>query len=360
MAITGNKGEWSEIYAFFKLLGEKTVYSGDEELNKVPDLFYPILKILRSEQEKNYDYSINGDIVIVSEDGTEKLRKPVADFLKKAKVLLEKIKKCGGTFTVPDIEAFMNSVFCHTLKAKSKDKTDIKIVIHDLRTGMQPLLGFSIKSQLGGNSTLLNASQVTNFTYNISGGKLSDAEIKRINSISTQSKIQDRIKAIVKAGGQLVFKEIENPIFKNNLQLVDSFLPNILAEMILDYFSTERKGIKEITEEIAKNNPSGYDLSYHHRFYEHKMKCLLTDVALGMMPAVVWTGEYEANGGYLVVKEDGDVLCYHFYNRNLFENYLYNNTRFETASSTRNKFGTIEKQKDGSLIFKLNLQIRFT
>lgn len=33
MAITGNKGEWSEIYTFFKLLGEKTVYSGDEDLN---------------------------------------------------------------------------------------------------------------------------------------------------------------------------------------------------------------------------------------------------------------------------------------------------------------------------------------
>lgn len=89
------------------------------------------------------------------------------------------------------------------------------------------------------------------------------------------------------------------------------------------------------------------------------MKCFLTDIALGMMPTIVWTGKYEANGGYLVVKENGDVLCYHFYNKNLFEDYLYNNTRFETASSTRNRFGFIEKQVDGSLIFKLNLQIRF-
>lgn len=358
MPVTGNKGEWSEIYVFFKLLGEKTVCSGDEDLNRIPNLFYPILKVLRSEQEKNYDYSINGDIVIVSEDGIEKLRKPVADFLVKAKELLNKIKKSSGTFAVPDIETFMNSVLCHTLKAKSKDKTDIRIVIHDLRTGMNPLLGFSIKSQLGGDSTLLNASQVTNFTYNVDGD-FSDEAIKRINTISSKSKIQDRIQAIVNAGGQLVFKEVGNSIFRNNLQLIDSFLPEILAEMVLIYFSTEQKEIREITEKVTEINPLGYDLSHNHRFYEHKMKCFLTDIALGMMPAIVWTGEYEANGGYLVVKEDGDVLCYHFYNRNLFENYLYNNTRFETASSTRNKFGTLEKQKDGSLIFKLNLQIRF-
>lgn len=359
MAITGNKGEWSEIYTFFKLLGEKTVYSGNEDLNKIPDLFYPILKILRSEQEKDYDYSIDGDIIVISEDGTEKLRKSVTDFLVKAKELLVKIKKEKGTFSDPQIEVFMNSVLCHKLKAKSKDKTDIRIVIHDLRTGMCPLLGFSIKSQLGGDSTLLNASQATNFTYNIFGVKLSDTEINRINSISTKSKIQDRIKAIIKAGGKLIFNGVENPIFRNNLQLVDSYLPNILAEMVLDYFSTEHKNMKEITEQMTKNNPLKYDLSYNHKFYEHKMKCFLTDVALGMMPTSVWTGEYEANGGYLVVKEDGDVLCYHFYNRNLFESYLYNNTRLETASSSRNKFGTIEKQKDNNLTFKLNLQIQF-
>ena len=30
--ITGNKGEWSEIYALFKLLGDKMLYPGDSEI----------------------------------------------------------------------------------------------------------------------------------------------------------------------------------------------------------------------------------------------------------------------------------------------------------------------------------------
>ena len=35
MALTGNKGEWSEIYTLLKLLGEGKVYAGDQNLNKI-------------------------------------------------------------------------------------------------------------------------------------------------------------------------------------------------------------------------------------------------------------------------------------------------------------------------------------
>ena len=39
MALTGNKGEWSEIYTLFRLLGEGKVHAGDANLNKL-DLYY--------------------------------------------------------------------------------------------------------------------------------------------------------------------------------------------------------------------------------------------------------------------------------------------------------------------------------
>ena len=84
--------------------------------------------------------------------------------------------------------------------------------------------------------------------------------------------------------------------------------------------------------------------------------------ALGMLPATPWGGKYEATGGYLVVKEDGDIVCFHIYDRNLLEDYLFYNTRFETPSSSTKKqhnFGKIYKGEDGNLYFNLNLQIRF-
>ena len=33
--ITGNKGEWSEIYALFKLLGDQQLFLGDKEIEKL-------------------------------------------------------------------------------------------------------------------------------------------------------------------------------------------------------------------------------------------------------------------------------------------------------------------------------------
>jgi type II restriction enzyme len=77
-----------------------------------------------------------------------------------------------------------------------------------------------------------------------------------------------------------------------------------------------------------------------------------------LLPTNIWTGKLDATGGYLVVKENGEILCYHIYNRNAFEDYLLSNTKIINPSSTRLRFGKIYKEND-ELFLKLNLQIRF-
>lgn len=89
------------------------------------------------------------------------------------------------------------------------------------------------------------------------------------------------------------------------------------------------------------------------------MKVLLLSAALGMVPGKEWTGKFDANGGYLVVRKDGEIICYHFYNQNDVEDYLYNNTRFERASRSRYGFGKLYRDLDGEAYMKLNVQIRF-
>jgi hypothetical protein len=357
MPLSGNKGEWSEIYALFKLLGDKQLFAGDADLNKVEELFYPIIKIIRNESGGNFEYELNGDLVIIS-GGEEKLKIPVKTFADQSTKLLAKIKGSTGSFSIPEVEAFMKSVNCQTLKAKSTSKTDIRIVIHDQRINQTAELGFSIKSQLGGEATLLNAGKTTNFIYQLNGFKGNGKTVKAINEIDSKSKIKDRLEEIRKLGGKLKFTTLEQDVFKNNLVLIDSLLPNILAEVLKTFFTTSLSSTKDLTGNINNNNPLNYDNQYSHTFYEYKIKRFLTDVALGMTPSKVWTGLYDATGGYLVVKENGDVLCYHIYNRNQFEDYLFNNTKLETASSTRHEFGKIYEE-DGSFCFKLNLQIRF-
>jgi type II restriction enzyme len=355
--ITGNKGEWSEIYALFKLLGDKQLFAGDPNLNKVEELFYPIIKIIRNESGGNFEYEINGDLVIIS-GGNEELRIPVTTFTEQASKLLTKIKGEKGTFGIPEIEAFMTSINCQTLKAKSTSKTDIRIVIYDQRINQSSQLGFSIKSQVGNDSTILNAGKTTNFIYQILGFKPTEKDIESINEIETKSKIKDRIEEINNLGGKFKFITLENNVFKNNLVLIDSLLPNIVAEIIKTFYTTKLSSTKDLTEEINLINPLGFDTQFSHTFYDYKIKRFLTDVALGMTPSKVWTGIYDATGGYLIVKENGEVLCYHIYNRNQFEDYLFANTKLETASSTRHDFGKLY-QENGQFYFKLNLQIRF-
>ena len=357
--ITGNKGEWSEIYALFKLLGDKQLFLGDKDIEKLEELVYPILQILRTESNGDFKYSIQDEIILIS-GGEELLKVPISEFKVKAIFLLEQIKGSEErTFSVPEIEEFMRSINCLSLKASSTAKTDITIVVHDQRTNQQPTLGFSIKSQLGSPSTLLNAGKTTNFIFKIEGIRFIKAEIDSINSIDSRSKIMDRINAVLQVKGHFEFTKTSRQIFANNLILIDSKLPEILSQIVYEFYSSDKSSIVDLVAKTTAKNPLDFDISNEHQFYEYKIKRFLTDVALGMMPSVVWTGQYDATGGYLIVKGNGDVLCYHIYNKNEFEDYLFNNTKLDTASSTRHEFGSIY-ENNGQLYFKLNLQIRFT
>lgn len=360
MPLTGNKGEWSEVYTLLKLLGEGKVYAGDQNLNKIQNLFYPIIMILRQEKEGNFNYKLQDkDVVIQTPEGEELLRIPASVFLIEAEKLLKAINENDGTFTVLPIEEFMNRIYCHSLKAKSSDKTDIKIILHDRRTKMNSEMGFSIKSQLGGDSTLLNASKATNFNFKIEGVTLSDEEIATINSLNpSRNKVIERVNAIKKKGGKLVFDKVDNSTFRNNLIMLDGDLPAIISHLLLEQLNTGISTLKELAKELTKNNPMHYDVSQTSPFYAYKIKHLLTSTALGMMPATAWSGQFDANGGYLVVKKDGEILCYHFYDRNRFEDYLFSNAYLERSSTSRHEYASIIKEKDGTLSFKLNFQVR--
>ena len=360
MALRGNKGEWSEIYTLLKLLGEGKVYAGDQNLNKIHDLFYPIIMILRKEKDGGFNYKLHEqDVVIQTPEGEELLRISASVFLIEAENLLKAINENDGVFPIPRIEAFMNRIHCHTLKAQSNDKTDIRIILHDRRTNINSEMGFSIKSQLGGDSTLLNASKATNFNFKIHGTALSDEDIAYVNSLNPKrNKVIDRVNAIKRKGCKLVFDKVDNRTFRNNLVMLDGDLPIIIANLLLEQLNSGISTLKELTEQITKTNPLRYDIEQASPFYAYKIKHILTSAALGMMPATAWSGKFDANGGYLVVKKDGEVLCYHFYDRNRFEDFLFSNAYLERSSTSRHEYASIVKENDGTLSFKLNFQIR--
>jgi HpaII restriction endonuclease len=80
--------------------------------------------------------------------------------------------------------------------------------------------------------------------------------------------------------------------------------------------------------------------------------------ALGMEPAKKWSGVDDVNGGILWVKNDGSIVCHHLFERKELKENLFENTFFDTPSTTRHKYGFIYEY-DGSYYFDLCLQVRF-
>ena len=89
---TGNKGNWSEIYAIFKILADGKLALGNSELKIVKDLYYPIISILKKESSNNINFIKDNANIVVSSNNKDFII-PVNEFISQAKYLLDKIKK---------------------------------------------------------------------------------------------------------------------------------------------------------------------------------------------------------------------------------------------------------------------------
>ncbi len=358
--ISGNKGEWSEIYVLFKLLADGKIYAADSELNKLHDIYFPIIKIIREEISGELKEYKTGNVIEIYINGKKIKSVDRNEFEKESEQLFDEICNAkGSAFQIEKTENFMKGISCYKLSAPARDKSDITMKIVDVNTGYSPTVGFSIKSELGSSPTLLNAGKTTNFIYKIiHNNPLLVKETNEIYKVSKGKKhtdVRGRIKRIIEENGQLEYIGMQNQTFSDNLVLIDSSMDNIIAETILYFYRDGISNCIDMVKKLELENPMNYG---NVNAYRYKFKKFLTAVALGMKPATIWDGIDEANGGYIIVTKEGDVLAYHIYNRNYFEEYLLNNTKYETASTSRHEFGEVYK-KNGEDLIKLNLQIRF-
>lgn len=354
--LKGNKGEWSEVYAFLKILSDGEIKPADGDLNVLgsePPI--PVVKIIREEKDAPQVSYYVGDLIEARlDDGTGIASVSKHDVGAQADSLYREIVAAGrvnGSFAVPLTEEFMYEMGLHALKAPSRDKSDIVLQIHDAHTGFDPVCGWSIKSELGHPPTLLNAGTATNFVFEVKG--CTHEVMEEANGIDSKSKVKDRV-SLLEEHCELAFSKIAHGVFERNMRLIDSLLPELMAEAVLRYFSGEGKTCADIVSGMEDDDPNGLGLG----MYEYKFKKLLCAVALGMTPAREWDGRDDATGGYVVVRDDGEVLAFHIYNRDMFEDYLFDRTRFETASTSRHCFGSVYEE-GGKFFIDLNLQIRF-
>ena len=205
---------------------------------------------------------------------------------------------------------------------------------------------------IGSSSTLLNASGSTKFIFKID---LNNISLEATKNLRPGKEI---VTFLLNNGCSLNFIKTSNDIFTSNLMMTDYVMPQLLANIVLIYFSSRNSTLTSILEIIEDDNFLNIPANYLPVFYKYKIKQLLVNIALGMMPATIWTGDFTANGGYIIVKETGDIICYHIYDKNRFENYLFNNTKLDTPSLSRHNCGEIYKN-NGNYYIDLPLQLRF-
>lgn len=358
-----NKGEWSELYAFAKLLKDGRIYAADENVNMIENVYFPILKILREEEPPElFTYEPGQTIKIFRNDELiEQI--PVSEVERNAQLLFNKIFEGGGTsgsFEIREIDHFLDTMNITKIKADSNDKADMTLQVHDIHTGYNPVVGFSVKSDVGSPPTLLNAGKNTRVVYEIKG--ITDEDMDNINSIDksvTREYMKARISELLEKSREISFVKIKDQTFEDNLILIDSNLPAIFGELVLLHYRLMDLSVYDcelLTSILSEINP----LNYNRRniVYRYKFKKMITAAALGMTPGKCWDGYETATGGYIIIKKDGDVLCYHLYNRDYFEEYLMRNTNFDRPSASKHEYGFIYKQNEHYYI-DLNVQIRF-
>lgn len=337
--MTLNRGEWSEFFAFLKMIAHSNINFGNENL-EVLDIhdYVTVYKLQHIGSAKSY--ILDNGVLKVIDDIEEIVLGNIEDIV--SNEIIDNVKKSivnasSRTFDINQPE-LLELLGIKSFKGDSNTKADIKVshMYENRNISFDP---WGIKSFLGDPPTLLNAGSTTNFVYELVNF---NGDMNTINSISGRSKIKDRLKAIYASGSSLNFSHCENEIFYENLRKTDSLMPEYLSDILIKYYSGQGSKLTELVDSDV-------------------IKIRITDflkaVLLGMFSSKQWDGKYKSNG-LLVIKSQGDLLLYHVIKDNELKDYLFKNTRLDTASSTRHRFGSIYQERNGKYYFKLNLQIR--
>ncbi|MBQ7178342.1 MAG: HpaII family restriction endonuclease [Victivallales bacterium] len=360
---SGNRGEWSEPYVVLKLLADGKLHQADASMLPSSINSAKIIGVIREDTEAEIDNEGKATFIFLDRNGiSQQYSLPHSTLEYRAKRLYHSITtfaKKNRAFQLPEEAIELQKLGFTQLKnpiplGQKSVKRDITLKILDPNTGITPKLGFSVKSELGGAPTLLNASGATNVIYKLTG--FDDTKMHTINTINTSKKTTDKVHAIVELANNIEFVKYQNDIFAENLMLIDCGLPRIVSDALYLHYFDGCSSTKEMLDKI-KFLPNYKNL--RSDFCTIKYKRFLRACALGMMPSDRWNDVDDASGGYIIVLPSGELIAFYIYNRALFDQYLVDHTKFERASTERHKYMSVYKEGTEYFI-KLNLQIRFT
>lgn len=367
-----NRGEWGEPYAALKLLGEKKLYLADEDGNPNYSEWMDIIKVVRQETgERVVTYHCNDGAMDIDIEINNKYTKTISadEFKKIAKILMgDIVGSTGRSFSVSqEVVDFLKKAEIQHMKAKSVEKSDIFLDTHDPRSSIvRENIGFSIKCEFGQNPTLFNTAKASAAKYIVSG--MNDELMNNINSLTDSSghaAVSDRCKTILDKGCQLEYVGFEYAqrakceAFKENLDLINSNLPTVIQKILWNHFIKKQAetDIVSVTERIIAENPC--NLTFPEIKYPYMIKMFLYSAYCGMTASTIWDGKSAVKGGYITIRNTGEVVANYALESEAFKNFLYTHCYLDFPSTDKGHgaYGKVYKEGE-NYYFKLNFQIR--
>lgn len=356
MAFEATKREWGELYAFFRLLADGYVYSGQPDIAIDREMKWPVAMVQREEHDGTRRYIVEKNMIHVVGENMDK-RVPREDFEAVASLVWAGMKNSREDSMVsPDgVEEFLDEVAIFDLEAKTDDRTDFSVAFYSVEA---PLTGFCVRSRMGMMLPLIDGGRAANFKFEQTGVKFATPTVNKINAFGEENDVTGRMLMIERLGGVLKYSDVADKVFRSNLSMIDLHMGRLLGEMVRLMWLDGITKVNELTEELKKLNPLKIkdELITKHGFYEYKVKEFLLALAQGMRPAKLYNGTDSAIAGFLFVNGEGEVMGYQRAFRQTFADFLFNNSRLEKGSTEKDKYGYLERE-NGVYYFKLNLKI---
>lgn len=376
MIFEATKRELGELYTFFRLLADGKVTMGTSQVVKGDNKHRIIAMVQREEHDGTRRYYIenenvrivsgtiekNGEFIAALPSEKEEAIFPCEDFGGAAQLILNLLKTSSGTDVVElpiELDDFLTAVNICDLEAYTEDRTDFYVAFDHPEA---PLSGFNVRCRLCAMSPLLDGGRSANLKLEQSGVKFATPTVNKINAVpESPTEVTERMLMIERLGGVLKYSDVADRVFRCNLLMIDLHFPRMLAEMVRTMHIEGLSRVIDLTQRIKEINPLKIkdELINKHCFYEFKMKQFLLALALGMRPAKIYNGTDSAVEGIFITNSQGEVLCYHKSQPQLFADFLYHNSRFEKGSLDKDKYGFLEKE-NGVYHIKLNVKIGLT
>ena len=155
MKKTKNKGEWSELFTFVKIIAEQQILLANENLEPTGS-YFKVSKLTGNNIDLNFFIIDQNRIEVINKNSESAKTIQIKELINSDLLnnLIAQIKAGKGTFTIPDFEVLQDALGLTTIKGgTSYQKADIVLDIYN-ETIAKENEGFSIKSYLGSKPTL--------------------------------------------------------------------------------------------------------------------------------------------------------------------------------------------------------------